>query len=297
MSMPSLTTLNPHSARSATGPAPGNKIVDQSGRFDRLQRPFQKQLKALADDYYKAHQEPLVLTDTVRTDAEQAQAHRAKPFLALPAGHPNAMHPKGLAVDVDFQEASQITPQMLARHGLHRPALSKGETWHIEPVGKGGSSESFPSQDLAQSISFSGGHSSARLSFIATKAALRTPQSGARSSVKPQGTAAGGTTADQARLKKTAVETEAMFLEKLLGQMRTSMVDPVSTDSKKLRGYTSMADQHLARSLAAGGGIGLARRIIKDLAPPNSTHHKENRHDGTAPAPGESGAPPGTEPV
>jgi hypothetical protein len=265
--------------------------VDQSGRFDRLQRPFQKQLKALSEDYYKAYQKPLVLTDTVRTDAEQAQAHRAKPFLALPAGHPNAMHPKGLAVDVDFHDASQLTPQMLARHGLHRPALSKGETWHIEPVGKGGS-ESSPSQDLAQSISFSGGHRAARLSFIATKASLRTPQAGARSSGKSQGTAA-----DQARLKKTAIETEAMFLEKLLGQMRSSMVDPISSDSKKLRGYTSMADQHLARALAAGGGIGLARRIIKDLTPPNAAPHKENRHDGTAPAPGESGAPSGTEPV
>lgn len=296
MSMPTLNALNPEAARRAASLGAGNKIVDKSGRFTRLQRAFQNQLKALAEDFYKTYQKPLVLTDTVRTDAEQAQAHRAKPTLALPAGHPNAMHPKGLAVDVDFSDASQLTPQMLNRHNLCRPALSKGETWHIEPVDKPAGSTG--PQDLAQSHPFSrGGHSSARLSFIATKASLRTPQAGGGTALRTQGAATGKTAADQRRLKQSAIEAEAMFLEQLLGQMRTSMVDPIRGTPDKLKGYTSMADQHLARALAAGGGIGLARRMIKDLTPPNSKPAKENHHDGPEPAPGESNAPSGTEPV
>jgi D-alanyl-D-alanine dipeptidase len=110
-----------------------NLIDDRSGRFKRLQRAFQNQLKGLANDFYRKYHSQLVLTDTVRTYQEQARAHREKPTLALSADNPNAMHPKGLAVDVDTGQSKKITPEMLAHNGLHRPALSKGETWHIEP--------------------------------------------------------------------------------------------------------------------------------------------------------------------
>ena len=134
MSMSNLTTMNADAANRPGGIGPANPLVDTSGRFNRLQQAFQGQLKGLANEFYKMYHKALVLTDTVRTDAEQAQAHRAKPRLALPAGSPYAMHPKGLAVDTDVGESKMITPEMLAHHGLHRPALSKGETWHIEPV-------------------------------------------------------------------------------------------------------------------------------------------------------------------
>ena len=125
-----LSTLTPTHAK---GTSSGNALVDKTGRFNRLQPTFQKQLKKLAKDFYQKYQTPLILTDTLRTKAEQAQVHQEKPNLALPADHPNAMHPRGLAVDVDINQAEKITPEMLAKNGLHLPALSKGETWHIEP--------------------------------------------------------------------------------------------------------------------------------------------------------------------
>jgi Rod binding domain-containing protein len=244
-------------------------LVDQSGRFDRLQSAFQKQLKGLANEFYKTYHQPLVLTDTVRTDAEQAQAHREKPFLALPAGHPNAMHPKGLAVDADVTESRLITSEMLAHNGLHWPALSKGETWHIEPVSTraGASDESTASAEpLSKFQPLSRRGSSARLVQGVAEFREQSQRPEAASSLVQQGASGQGASADRRRLQQTAVEVESVFLEQLLEQMRSSMVDPVNPTHKQLRGYLSMADQHLAHSLAAGGGIGLASRIIKDLA-------------------------------
>ena len=89
---------------------------------------------------------------------------------------------------------------------------------------------------------------------------------------------------------------ESVFLEQLLGQMRKSMVDPISKKSDQLRGYLSMADQHLAKSLAAGGGIGLASRIMKDLASLKTQPHTEKGHEEN-PTPGKPGAPAGGCPV
>ena len=117
MSMSNLTTMNADAANRPGGLGPANPLVDTTGRFNRLQQAFQGQLKGLANEFYKMYHKALVLTDTVRTDAEQAQAHRAKPRLALPAGSPYAMHPKGLAVDTDVGESKMITPEMLAHHG------------------------------------------------------------------------------------------------------------------------------------------------------------------------------------
>ena len=301
MSMTTIATLDADGSTRPKGMGPMSHLVDRSGRFNRLRHSFQNQLKALANDFYKTYHEPLVLTDTVRTDAEQAQAHREKPFLALPAGHPNAMHPKGLAVDVDVGESKLLSPEMLVHNGLHRPALSKGETWHIEPVssaarGAGSSSSSSPSLARLQPLSQRG--SSARLSLQAAMAALRSPRFEGMGSMKhPGGLTGKGAPTDQRSLKETAVEVEAMFLEKMLGQMRSSMVDPLHPTPQKLKGYTSMADQQLARSLAAGGGIGLAGKIMKDLASLHPQPKRENRHEGDEPVPEKSGAPAGTQPV
>jgi Rod binding domain-containing protein len=106
-----------------------------------------------------------------------------------------------------------------------------------------------------------------------------------------------GASAGHPRLQQAAVEVEAVFLEQLVGQMRSTLVDPVTPSRQKFRGYLSMADQQLARSLAAGGGIGLASKIIRNLASLDSHPKTENRHEGHTPAPGKPGAPAGTQPV
>ena len=298
MSMTNIAPLNTPSSKRSEGLNPMTQLVDKSGRFNRLQRSFQNQLKGLAREFYKTYQEPLILTDTLRTNAEQAKAHQEKPTLALPAGHPNAMHPRGLAVDVDQSQANLITPGMLAHNGLCLPALYKGETWHVEPISKpaGGYNPSSYSVSLANFQPLSSAGSRARLSSGASKFKQQCQRLAATSPLMKQGLTAQGTPTDR-RLQQAAQEVEAIFLEQLLGQMRTALVDPISPTHRKLRGYQSLADQQLARSLAAGGGLGLAARIMKDLAPVDSHPYMENRHDGDTPVPGKTGAPAETQSV
>lgn len=294
-----MNPYNPDGARRSGGLNPADQLVDRSGRFDKLQPAFKNQLKALAREFYKTYHQPLVLTDTVRTDAEQARAHLEKPFLALPAGHPNAMHPKGLAVDVDIGESKMITPEMLTHYGLHRPALSKGETWHLEPVNKSaggsGSASDSSSSSRFQPTSRSGSSSRLLQGVADFRQQSRWPE--ARSHLGTQAPGGQQGTPERRRLQQTAVEVESVFLEQLFGKMRSTMVDAINPNRKQLKGYLGMADQQLARSLAAGGGIGLASKIVKDLASLDPHPHTEKRHEENAPAPGRNGAPAGTRPV
>ena len=256
--IPKSTALTPESLSSPQSGSQGKPFVDKSGRFNRLQGSFQKQLQGLAKDFYTTYRQPLIITDTVRTPAEQAQAHREKPSLALPAGHPNAMHPRGLAVDVDSGQARLITSEMLAQNGLHLPALSKGENWHIEPQSK-------PTNLCRTCPPGSFSASASRSSATAELSRLLQLQPGSAGVQKQLGLTAGGAPGGE-RGRQAAVEVEAIFLEKLLEQSRRTMVEPVNASSRKNQGYLSIAEQHLARSLAAGGGLGLAEKILRDLA-------------------------------
>ena len=264
-------------------------IVDNSGRFNRLQRAFQNQLKGLAKDFYNKYHSPLVLTDTLRTNQEQAQAHREKPSLALPAGHPNAMHPRGLAVDVDFAQSRKITPEMLAHNNLHRPALSKGETWHIEPVS---TKQYYRSSSRFLACSTSDDESVNTLAQGNSKL-RKYQQPESLGPLQQQGLTERGTPNDSIRRLHAAMEIESIFLEQLMGQMRRSMVDTASASPQKLRGYLSMADQQLARALAAGGGLGLAAKIVENLASLESHPKTENHHEGKTPVPEKTGPPTG----
>jgi Rod binding domain-containing protein len=98
--------------------------------------------------------------------------------------------------------------------------------------------------------------------------------------------APGQTPADS--LPQTAVEVEAIFLGHLLEQLRKALVQPVSRQSQELKGYLSIADQELARTLAAAGGIGLAQEIIDHLSRGQPVTSQENRHAHQTPSPGES---------
>jgi Rod binding domain-containing protein len=258
-----------------------NLIDDQSGRFNRLQQAFQNQLKGLANEFYKKYHTHLVLTDTVRTYPEQARAHREKPTLALSANNPHAMHPKGLAVDVDCGQSRKITPEMLADNNLYRPALSKGETWHIEPVATKQYHRS-SSRFLACSASDDDSENN-------QTQGLNKYQQPKSSGALEQGVGERGTPNDSIRRLHAAMEIESIFLEQLMGQMRRSMVDTVGASPQKLKGYLSMADQQFARALAAGGGLGLAEKIMENLASLETHPKTENHHEGKTPVPENTG--------
>ncbi len=294
--VPNTTTWTPETRISPDKRDPVQPLVDKTGKFNRLQSAFQRQLKGLANDFYKTYQKPLILTDTLRTHAEQAQAHREKPTLALPAGHPNAMHPRGLAVDVDQNQASMITPAMLAKNGLHLPALGKGEDWHIEPKitqGRVFSSSSHGSPAPATAQGLAPAELLKRLNQKTSKSEQQFSLSESMSPLNQQGLSEPGAPSERRRLLQAAMEVEAIFMEQLLHQMRRTMVEPLSPTQKKLQGYLSIADQQLARSLAAGGGLGLAERIVEDLASLKSQPHTENPHAGNPVLPGKTGAPTG----
>lgn len=71
---------------------------------------------------------------------------------------------------------------------------------------------------------------------------------------------------DRRALMQAAVEVEAQFLSQLLEGLRRSLVASLASPrSEKTQGYQSLADQHLARAMVWGGGLGLARRLCLDL--------------------------------
>ncbi len=66
------------------------------------------------------------------------------------------------------------------------------------------------------------------------------------------------------RLRGVARDFEAIFLQQLLGSMRTS------TGGKTLLGggqqvYQGMMDEELARAVSRGGGIGIADMLLRDM--------------------------------
>lgn len=85
-------------------------------------------LDALAKDYGKKIQ----ITDGGRTYAQQVDVKRRKPNLAAKPGTSN--HEIGTAADIASQWVRNLSNKQLAKYGLYKSALSKGETWHVDLV-------------------------------------------------------------------------------------------------------------------------------------------------------------------
>src|SRR4030042_2139951 len=83
---------------------------------------------------------------------------------------------------------------------------------------------------------------------------------------------------DRKSLGQVCVEIEGVFLTQLLEQMRKSMVRGLKSSSPESQQYQALIDQHVARALAAGGGMGLARRLYEDLAQRLPSKPKEKKN-------------------
>jgi hypothetical protein len=83
----------------------------------------------------KAKHQTITMTDGGRTYAQQVDIKRRKPNLAAKPG--KSKHEAGLAVDVADGWLNAMSNAQLKPYGLHKTVLSKGETWHIEPVETG----------------------------------------------------------------------------------------------------------------------------------------------------------------
>jgi Rod binding domain-containing protein len=97
-------------------------------------------------------------------------------------------------------------------------------------------------------------------------------------------------------LAQAAVEAETQFLTYLLENLRKSMVHSLSPPPAGMQGYQSLADQHLARAMALGGGLGLARRLFLDLGARYPEFSEETAH-GAEPRPGEGDLAPARDAI
>lgn len=85
----------------------------------------------MAKNFYEQTGEPLNVTDSFRSREEQADLYKKKPNLASPPG--KSRHEMGMALDLDPMQVPKLEELgLLDTHGFVRPALNKGETWHIE---------------------------------------------------------------------------------------------------------------------------------------------------------------------
>lgn len=81
-----------------------------------------------------------------------------------------------------------------------------------------------------------------------------------------------GKTSDPRALAQATVEVEALFLTQLLEKLRQALLSGCSSPkSPELQRYLYLADQQVARALAAGGGLGLAQKLFADLKVPSLT--------------------------
>lgn len=72
--------------------------------------------------------------------------------------------------------------------------------------------------------------------------------------------------AEERRLRSTAHEVESLFISQMLKTMRQASGNvggPLTGTGQRV--YQEMMDEHLGRTLAKGGGLGLADMLVRDV--------------------------------
>ncbi|MFA4826461.1 MAG: hypothetical protein WC593_15025 [Methanoregula sp.] len=103
-------------------------------RADKVNFELKSRFEDMAMDFYDMTGTPLRVTDSYRTNTEQHDLKKRKPYLAATPGR--SRHEVGEALDIDQDQIAKFGQdnwtRLLDKHGFTRPALSKGEHWHIE---------------------------------------------------------------------------------------------------------------------------------------------------------------------
>ena len=86
------------------------------------------------------------------------------------------------------------------------------------------------------------------------------------------GGAEAGTAQPSAKLKKAAQEFESILLANWLEKMQHSFVGSSDSQDPAHKTLGSLGTQAVASALAARGGIGIARLLLRQLQP-KDTHH------------------------
>ncbi|AJQ25938.1 rod-binding protein [Pelosinus fermentans] len=79
---------------------------------------------------------------------------------------------------------------------------------------------------------------------------------------------------DNAKLKKTCQDLEAVFLNIMMTNMRKTVDKSKLVDSSKEETMTSMLDAEMTKDMAKAGGIGLADMLYRQLRTPDPVSNK-----------------------
>lgn len=107
--------------------------VQKDSTLDGVYGPVKSSFERMASEYYSKTGKNLLVTSGFRTHQEQIALKRRKPnFAATPGTSP---HEFGYAIDVNSPNANALDKMgLLSKYGFTRPAIKKGEPWHLEPV-------------------------------------------------------------------------------------------------------------------------------------------------------------------
>lgn len=81
-------------------------------------------------------------------------------------------------------------------------------------------------------------------------------------------------TKDDAKLKATCKDMEAMFLNMMMTNMRKTVQKSKLVDSSKEEIMTSMLDAETTKNMASAGGMGLADMLYRQLSITSSATNK-----------------------
>jgi Rod binding domain-containing protein len=94
----------------------------------------------------------------------------------------------------------------------------------------------------------------------------------------PAQTEAGAATTSQAdKLKKSAREFEAILLQSWLEKMNQSFVGSTESQDPAHDTVSSLGTQAIASALAARGGIGIAKMLLRQLQPKDEGKHNQGQ--------------------
>ena len=79
---------------------------------------------------------------------------------------------------------------------------------------------------------------------------------------------------DDAKLKKTCQDLEAVFLNIMMTNMRKTVDKSKLVDSSQEETMTSMLDAEMTKDMAKAGGIGLADMLYRQLRTPDTVSNK-----------------------
>lgn len=106
--------------------------VGKDASIDGLNPALLKSLAGMAQDYFTATGNNIKINEGSRSYERQAFLYKKYPGKAAKPG--TSLHEKGLAIDIDTVQMTELEKLgLLRKYGITRPV--GGETWHGEPIG------------------------------------------------------------------------------------------------------------------------------------------------------------------